>query len=444
MLRKMARMNHFDKLSAEIEQHKSTIAVLGLGYVGLPLAVSFAEAGFKVVGLDLDQSKVDAVRSGRSYVPDVCENDIARLRKTGKLEAGTDFKVISQVSIAIICVPTPLRKTKDPDLSHITAAARTVKNYLRPGQLIILESTTYPGTTQELVLPELDVDGLRVGEEFFLAFSPERVDPGNKEFNIRNTPKVVSGITARCRSLADKLYAKIVDRTVPVSSTQAAELIKLLENTFRTVNVALVNEMAIMCDHLGLDIWEVIQAAATKPFGFMPFYPGPGLGGHCLPVDPLYLSWKLKSLNVTSRFIDLASEINGQMPQYVVHKIVNALNEKERPVRGSTILVLGVAYKRDTSDCRESPALDVVSMLLNMGARVVYHDPFVPEVTASLNTLRSEQLTDSLLSAAHCVAILTDHSAIDYSRIVKNASIVVDARNATKAVKVGRDRIRTL
>jgi len=437
-------MSHFESLRAEIQARRAPVAVLGLGYVGLPLAVSFAAEGFPVVGIDLDEAKVAAIRAGRSYIPDVPDAEVARLRKSGRLDATGDAAALAGVRAAIVCVPTPLRKTKDPDLSFVTAAARALRERLQPGQLAVLESTTYPGTTREMVLTELEGSGLKVGVDFFLGFSPERVDPGNKNFGIRNTPKVVSGITPRCCELTQALYGAIVERTVPVSSTEAAEMVKLLENTFRSVNIGLVNEIAIMCDRLGLDVWEILGAAATKPFGYMPFYPGPGLGGHCIPVDPLYLSWKLKTLNFTSRFIDLASEINGNMPRYVVQKVFDALNRNERPIKGSRILALGVAYKRDTSDCRESPALDVLELLRERGADIAYHDPFVPELRLGTETLSSVALDDSTLASAHCLVILTDHTCVDYARLVARSRCVVDTRNATRDVHDGRERITKL
>jgi UDP-N-acetyl-D-glucosamine dehydrogenase len=434
-------LSHFDALRAAIAARRAPLCVVGLGYVGLPLAVELARAGFSVTGLDVDRGKVEAVRAGRSYIPDVPGGEVAALRAAGRLDASTDPAVLGNARATIICVPTPLRKTKDPDLSFVTEAARAVRQHLKAGQLVVLESTTYPGTTQEMVFPELRASGLEVGREFFLAFSPERVDPGNQRYNIRNTPKVVSGITARCRALAEELYGAVVERVVPVSSTQTAEMVKLLENTFRSVNIGLVNEIAIMCDRLGLDVWEVIDAAASKPFGFMPFYPGPGLGGHCIPVDPLYLSWKLKTLNFTSRFIELASEINGSMPRFVVQRVFDALNRQERAVKGSRILALGVAYKRDTSDCRESPALDVIELLRERGADLQYHDPFVPEVRVGDTVLRSVALEDAALTSAHCAVILADHSGVDYARVVRLSRCVVDARNATRNVTDGRERV---
>ncbi len=437
-------MSHFESLHSEIKARRAPVVVLGLGYVGLPLAVAFAEAGFKVTGLDPDKERVRVVKDGRSYIPDVPEEIVKKLRGSGHLNATADREVLREASVAIICVPTPLRKTKEPDLSFVNEASRTVRAHLHAGQLIVLESTTYPGTTQEIVYPELAASGLRVGEDFFLAFSPERVDPGNQRFNMRNTPKIVSGITLKCRELADAFYSSVVTQTVPVSSTQVAELVKLLENTFRSVNIALVNELAIMCDRLGLDVWEVVEAAGTKPFGFMRFYPGPGLGGHCIPVDPLYLSWKLKSLNFTSRFIDLASEINGSMPRFVVQRVVDALNEQERAVKGSRILALGIAYKRDTGDCRESPALDVLEFLRERGAEISYHDPFVPEAIVGQEQLSSVSLAQKSIAQADCVVILTDHSHVDYAWVVRHARAVVDARNATRKITEGRERIRKL
>ncbi|MGH9462318.1 MAG: nucleotide sugar dehydrogenase, partial [Vicinamibacteria bacterium] len=360
-------------LGQKIADKTVKLATVGLGYVGLPLSVEFASAGIHVVGIDIDRTKIDAIRNGESYVRDVPSASVRRLVEEGTLSATSEFDVLGDRDAVIICVPTPLSKTKDPDLSLVINAATEIAQRLRPGQLVVLESTTYPGTTEELILPRLEGKGLRVGESFFLAFSPERVDPGNKKWNTRNTPKIIGGMTPNCLEMARALYSHAVDQVIPVSSTRTAEMVKLLENTFRSVNIGLVNEVALMCDRLGVDVWEVIDAAATKPFGFMPFYPGPGLGGHCIPIDPFYLSWKLKTLNYRARFIELAGEINAGMPEYVVQRVAEALNQREKSVKGSSILILGVAYKRDVDDVRESPALDILKLLESRGARVSYN-----------------------------------------------------------------------
>jgi UDP-N-acetyl-D-glucosamine dehydrogenase len=421
-------------IEEKIRRGEARIGIVGLGYVGLPLAVEFAEAGAGVVGFDLLASKVEALRRGESYVKDVASERVASLVKSGRLEASTDFAGLAGCDAAIICVPTPLGKTKDPDLSMVVDATRAIAATLRPGQLVVLESTTYPGTTEELILPILNERGLEVGRDFFLAFSPERVDPGNTRFNTRNTPKIIGGVTASCTRVAQALYRQAIDTVIPVSSTRAAEMVKLLENTFRSVNIGLVNEVALMCDRLGVDVWEVIDAASSKPFGFMPFYPGPGLGGHCIPIDPLYLSWKLKTLNYRARFIELAGEINSAMPEYVCERIASALNERSRSVKGSRILVLGVSYKRDIDDVRESPALDVIRLLANRGAEVGYNDPYVPEIRMDGGTLlRSEPLLPAV-RAADLVVIVTNHSEYPYAEVVAAAAQVVDTRNATKGI----------
>src|SRR5688572_23259962 len=367
-------------LLEKIQSRRARAGVVGLGYVGLPLAVEFARAGLHTTGIDLDQRKVDEITAGRSYIPDVATRDVADLRQADRLTATSDFSVIGQLDTVNICVPTPLRKTKDPDMSYIVSAAEQIATYLHPGLLIVLESTTYPGTTAELLLPMFEKTGLKVGQDFFLAFSPERVDPSNATFNTKNTPKVVGGVTPACAEMAGALYATAIDTIVPVSSTQVAEMVKLLENTFRAVNIGLVNELALMCDRMGIDVWEVVTAASTKPFGFMPFYPGPGLGGHCIPIDPFYLSWKVRQTGFEPRFIELAGHINSNMPHYVVDKVADALNSRSKSINGSNILIAGIAYKRDIDDMRESPALDVMHVLQERGAVVSYSDPHAPQL----------------------------------------------------------------
>ena len=426
-------MNEAERLERRIEQGDAHVGTLGLGYVGLPLSVEFAHAGLHVTGFDLSQDKVAALCRGESYIQDIPSQRVASLVRTGRLRATTDFSALSECDAVVICVPTPLGKTKDPDLSMVVDASKAIAARLRPGQLVVLESTTYPGTTEELILPLLEERGYKVGESFFLAFSPERVDPGNPRFGTRNTPKIIGGVTAACTRVARALYEKAVDTVIPVSSTRTAELVKLLENTFRSVNIGLVNEVALMCDRLGVDVWEVIDAAATKPFGFMPFYPGPGLGGHCIPIDPLYLSWKLKTLNYRARFIELAGEINSAMPEYVCSRVSDALNEREKSVKGSRVLVLGVAYKRDVDDVRESPALDILNLLHSRGARVSYNDPYVPSVQLNDLGLHSVELMAGVRDA-DVVVIVTDHGAYRYPDIVEAARLVVDTRNATKGI----------
>ncbi len=408
------------------------VAVIGLGYVGLPLATTFAEAGFHVTGIDTDQHKVDLANQGKSYVPDITSTMLQQLLDTGRLQFTTDYATLQNVDAVSICVPTPLRKTRTPDISYILAATQQVQAYLHPGQLIVLESTTYPGTTSEVVLPALASTGIKVGVDFFLAFSPERVDPGNSQFGTHNTPKIVGGITADCTELARAFYGAAIETIVPVSSAHVAEMSKLLENTFRAVNIGLVNEIAIMCEKLQINVWEVIDAAATKPFGFMRFLPGPGLGGHCIPVDPHYLSWKLKTLDYTARFIELAAEVNSSMPQYVVNKIGEALNEQRRSFNGSTVLMLGVAYKRNVGDVRESPALDIIQALVERKAVIIYNDEYIPSLTLPHSTLRSQPLSSGLLQAADCVVIITDHSYYDTAWIVREARCIVDTRNMTQ------------
>lgn len=424
-------MMHAKIIREKIADGSVQVATVGLGYVGLPLSVEFASAGLSVTGLDVNPEKVASILEGRSYVRDVPSDRIAELVRSGRLSATTDFSTLKDGDAIIICVPTPLSKTKDPDLSLVVNATSEISKRLRPGQLVILESTTYPGTTEELILPTLEESGLKVGEDFFLAFSPERVDPGNETWNTHNTPKIIGGTTPVCKEVAQALYSRAVKTVIPVSSTRTAEMVKLLENTFRSVNIGLVNEVALMCDRLGVDVWEVIDAAATKPFGFMPFYPGPGLGGHCIPIDPLYLSWKLKTLNYRARFIELAGEVNSSMPYYVVNKIQDAFNERTRSIKGSVILLLGMSYKKDIDDVRESPALDVLRILEKKGAEVIYHDPFVPELDLDGVKYQSKPLEEAL-ETADCAVILTEHTCFDIENIIAKARLVVDTRNATR------------
>ena len=421
-------------LRERISNKKAHVGVLGLGYVGLPLAVEFARAGFQVTGIDVQQSKVDQFNAGRSYVKDVKDDVFGPLVRSGKLRATSDFSVIAQLDTIDICVPTPLRKTKDPDMSFVVSATDAIAQYLHPGLLVMLESTTYPGTTDELLLPKLKSTGLEVGKDFFLCFSPERVDPGNPKFQTSNIPKVVGGITPTCTEMGALFYQQALETVVPVSSTRVAEMVKLLENTFRMINIGLVNELALMCDRMEIDVWEVIDAAATKPFGFMPFYPGPGLGGHCIPIDPFYLSWKSKEAGIEARFIELAGYINGRMPEFVVEKIQNALNDASKPVRGSHVHVLGTAYKRDIDDVRESPALDIILLLQKRGANVTFSDPFVSKIQINGGHLEAQPLLPSV-EYADCVVIVTDHSGVDYASVVKHSRLIVDTRNALKGFR---------
>jgi UDP-N-acetyl-D-glucosamine dehydrogenase len=417
-------------LIAKAERRQILFGIVGLGYVGLPLAVELARGGYRVLGFDVNPDVVEGLNEGRSHVKDVTDAQLRQAMECGRFSATTDMSRLSEPDAISICVPTPLSKFKDPDVSFIVAATEAVKQRLRRGQAIILESTTYPGTTREIMLPALASTGLKVGQDFFLAFSPERVDPGNRSFGTRNTPKVVGGITADCRAVAVALYQPAIDTLVPVSTTEAAELVKLLENTFRSVNIGLVNEMAIVCDMLGVNVWEVIEAAATKPFGFMKFLPGPGLGGHCIPIDPHYLAWKMRGLNYKTRFIDLAGELNTEMPLFWVRKLSEALNGQGKAVQGASVLVLGVAYKRDIEDIRESPALDIIRLLEGQGARVSYFDPHVPRFREDGQEFRSVKLTPEVVAAADCVMVVTDHSAVDYRMIKRHARLVVDTRNA--------------
>jgi UDP-N-acetyl-D-glucosamine dehydrogenase len=421
-------------LQDRIESGRARVGVLGLGYVGLPLCVEFASGGLGVVGFDLAEEKVAALNRGESYIGDIPQERLQPLVAAGTLRGSTDFHGLPECDAIVICVPTPLSKTKDPDLSMVVGAARSIASHLRPGQLVVLESTTYPGTTEELILPTLTQRGLTVGESFFLAFSPERVDPGNPRFNTRNTPKIIGGVTPVCARVAETLYRRAVDQVIRVSSTRAAEMVKLLENTFRSVNIGLVNEVALMCSRLGVDVWEVIGAAATKPFGFMPFYPGPGLGGHCIPIDPFYLSWKLKTLNYRARFIELAGEVNSEMPEYVCSRVASALNERERSVKGSRVLLLGISYKKDVEDIRESPALDILQILEDRGARIEYHDPHVPRFDIDGRSYASRKDLLAAVGEADVVVIVTDHTTVPYPAVVEAAKVVVDTRNATRGL----------
>ena len=442
-----------EKVLARIADRSATVGVIGLGYVGLPLAVEFARAGFKVVGFDVSQRVCDLLNSGKSHIQDVPSAEVEEFVKSGHFRATTVATDLAACQALSIAVPTPLGKTHDPDMSYVQAASQTVAEVAHPGLLVVLESTTYPGTTREVVMPLLTAAGYTVGEDIFLAFSPERVDPGNPVYNTRNTPKVVGGITPACTELATALYQSCIETIVPVSSTETAELVKLLENTFRSVNIAMANEMAIVCDKLGVNVWEVIDAAATKPFGFMKFTPGPGIGGHCIPLDPHYLAWKMRTLNYKTRFIELAGEVNTAMPQFVVDKIAQALNAIRKPVNGSEVLILGVAYKRDINDVRESPALDVIKLLEAQGATVTYHDPYVPTVRdddghgepgATPRIRHSVELTSATLAAADVVVIVTDHKSIDYQQLVDHADLIVDSRNATPKTKPSRARVGAL
>jgi len=419
-------------LGRKLETRDARIAVIGLGYVGLPLATALAESGFAVTGLDMDARKVDAVMRGDCYIDDIEPGVLAAQVNAGRLDATTDTSALAHVDVAIICVPTPYTKAKQPDLTYVKSAADAIQRYVHPGMLVILESTTYPGTTREVLLPRLESTGLICGEDFELAFSPERVDPGNKRFGLRNTPKIVGGLTANATELAAILYGSVAERVVRVATPEVAEMAKLMENTFRHVNIALSNEMAILCRNLGIDIWEVIDAAATKPFGFMPFYPGPGVGGHCIPIDPYYFAWKVQEEEGYARFIQLAGEINDEMPQVVVTRIADALNERAKSLKNSRILVLGVAYKKDISDIRESPALRVIERLQKKGACVVYHDPHVDRVETPHGRLESVSLSSQELERADCVVILTDHSSLPYNAIIEHASLIIDTRNALK------------
>ncbi len=418
-------------LMAKLKNKTARIAVLGMGYVGLPFATVFAEAGFEVTGIDPIAEKMEMVNAGKSYIMDVPTETVKRLVDTGKLKGTTDYSVLRQIDAVAICVPTPLRQTGDPDLSFIISAAEGIAPYVHAGMVVVLESSTYPGTTRELVLPTLtEKSGLKVGEDIFVAFSPERVDPGREDWTTKNTPKVIGGMTETCTEVSAAWYSQALDKVVPVSSTEVAEMAKLLENTFRMINIGFVNELAIMCNRLGVDVWEVIEAAATKPFGFMKFLPGPGLGGHCIPIDPLYLSWKLRSLNYTARFIELASEINTNMPRFVLSKVQDALNDHQKSLKGSQVLVLGAAYKPDIDDLRESPAIDVIRLLQQKGANVTYHDPYIPQIHHDDWTISSIKDLSAGVKSADCVVIVTNHKVYDYTALLRDAKLIVDTRNA--------------
>ena len=424
-------------LKEKLQSREARLGVIGLGYVGLPLSMEFARAGFHVTGIDTDVDKVESLGRGVSYIQDVPSERVREALDAGRFEATTDFSVLGGLDAVDICVPTPLRKTKDPDISYVRSAVVEIVKYLHKQMLVILDSTTYPGTTDEVILSRLEATGLKVGEDFYLAFSPERVDPGNKEWTTRNIPKVVGGVTPRCTEHAALLYEQTLGPVVPVSSTKVAEMVKLLENTFRSVNIGLVNEIALMSDRMGIDVWEVIDAAATKPFGFMPFYPGPGLGGHCIPIDPFYLSWKAKESGFEARFIELAGVVNGSMPYHVVSKVSDSLNEIGKPVKGARVLILGAAYKEDIDDVREAPALDVMKLLEEKGAIVSYSDPYVPTLTDGGFSLTSVELTPQRLSEVDCIVITTAHSSVDYKAVVDSGTLVVDTRNALKGFTEG-------
>jgi len=432
------------RLLERINDRSAVVGVIGLGYVGLPLAVEFAKAGFRVIGYDVSERVVSLLSAGESHIQDVPSEEVAALVKSGRFEATTDEKRLAETDAISIAVPTPLSKTRDPDMSYVLSAADTAMRQAHKGMLVVLESTTYPGTTREILVPALASRGFTVGEDVFAAFSPERVDPGNPVYQTKNTPKVVGGVTPNCIELAKALYSSCIDTVVPVSSPEAAELTKLLENTFRAVNIGLVNEMAIICDKLGVDVWEVIDAASTKPFGFMKFTPGPGIGGHCIPLDPHYLAWKMRTLNYKTRFIDLASEISSQMPAFVVEKVAHALNAERKPVNGSDVLVLGVAYKRDIDDVRESPALDVIRLLEEQGATVHFHDPYIDCVREEEHVREGVDLTPERLAAADAVVIVTDHRSVDYQMVVDHASLIVDSRNVTAGLRKSKARVLSI
>jgi UDP-N-acetyl-D-glucosamine dehydrogenase len=437
-------MNRLEELGDRIESRDALMGVIGLGYVGLPLAIALTKAGFQVTGIDVDGEKIRQLEVNASYIEDVPSSEIATARSEGRFEASSDFSVLTRLDVIHICVPTPLTRSKDPDVSYMAKAVEEIRRRLRSGQLVILGSTTYPGTTHDLFVPMLEETGLRVGEDFCLAFAPERIDPANQDFKIREIPKVVGGETPKCRDLARQVFETVFDKVVPVSSTQSAEMVKLLENTFRAINIGLANEVALMCRRLGLDVWEVIEAAATKPYGFMKFLPGPGLGGHCIPVDPSYLAWKMKSLNFPARFIDVATEINTHMPEHVVERVGELLNQERLAVNGSRILILGVSYKRDVGDLRESPSLDVIKLLAEKGGEVSFHDPFVGECEVEGSVYKTVDLDEAVLSESDLVVILTDHSEVDYDLVAEKATRIFDTRNAMKDIENPRAQITKL
>lgn len=435
------------KFKQKVDRRESSIGVIGLGYVGLPLVLEFVAKGFKTVGFDIDQSKMEMIAAGKTYIKHIPDSSIAQLNTSGKFDATTDFSRIKEVDVIIICVPTPLTSHREPNLAYINSTAESIYPYLQKGQLVILESTTYPGTTDEVLLPMLEKSGLKAGKDFYLAFSPEREDPGNKSFTTGTIPKVVGGCTPESLERASYLYQQIVVETVPVSSTRTAEAVKILENIFRSVNIALVNELKVIYAKMGIDIWEVIDAAKTKPFGFMPFYPGPGLGGHCIPIDPFYLTWKAREYDSATKFIELAGEINTAMPMHVVNELMSALNEKGKALKNSSVLVVGLAYKKDVDDIRESPSLKLLEILKSMGAKIAYHDPYVPRMKKTrdyqmLEELESVDLTPEAIRTFDAILISTAHTSVDYNELVRHAQLVIDTRNATKDVKEGREKIR--
>jgi UDP-N-acetyl-D-glucosamine dehydrogenase len=440
----MASSKLADQLVQRIRRKDALVSVIGLGYVGLPLVLRFCEEGFRVLGFDVDARKVASLKKGKSYLVSIPSSSVSRFVKNGLLNVTEDFSRLSEPDCILVCVPTPLTEKMEPDLRFIEKTTEDIRKRLRKGQLVVLESTTYPGTTEELMLPRLESTGLKAGRDFFLGFSPEREDPGNKRYSTQQIPKVVSGLTPACRKVVSTLYGEIVKEVIPVSSTRTAEMTKLLENIYRSVNIALVNELKMLSDRMGINIWEVIEAASSKPFGYSPFYPGPGLGGHCIPIDPFYLSWKAREYDFTTRFIFLAGEINVHVPYYVVAKIQDALNAREKSLKGARILILGVAYKKDVDDARESPALAIMDLLRRKGARLLYHDPFIPTLPSFRKyrfDLKSSPLTDTLLRSVDAVVIVTDHSQVDYTRVVKNAPLTIDTRNATKNVRQGKNKI---
>jgi UDP-N-acetyl-D-glucosamine dehydrogenase len=437
-------MNLERSLAKKIENRTALVGVIGLGYVGLPLVIRFSEEGFRILGFDIDMNKVTMLNKGKSYIKHVPAEKILKLRKSGLFEATSNYSRLKETDAILICVPTPLNKNKEPDMSYIEITSDEIAKTLRKGQLVSLESTTYPGTTREILLPKFERQGFKVGKDFFLVFSPEREDPGNPKYYTKNTPKVVGGITSQCNAVGKLFYAQIVDRVIPVSSPEAAEFTKILENTFRSVNIALVNELKILADKMNVDIWEVIEAASSKPFGFMPFYPGPGLGGHCIPIDPFYLAWKAKELNFHTHFIELAGEINTNMPEFVISKLSDALNKRGKCLKNGKVLLLGIAYKKDIGDMRESPALEIIKLLKEKGVNVFYNDPFIPRIPKLRKyqlDLKSSALTPKLLRTMDAVVIVTDHSSYDYEWIVKQANLVVDTRNATRNVRTQRHKI---
>lgn len=430
-------------LKEKIENKSAKVGIIGLGYVGLPLAIQFANSNFEVIGFDVQKNKVEKINKGKSPIIDIKDEEIQKVIDEKKFRATINFQTLSEVDAIIICVPTPLNKTKDPDVSFVIRACKEIKKYLRKDQVVVLESTTYPGFTKEVVLPILEESKLMAGRDFYLAFSPERIDPANKQWTVKNTPKIIGGYTQKCAEIASMLYSKAIDKVFPVSSMDTAEMTKLLENTFRAVNIALVNEVSLMCHKLNIDVWEVIEAATTKPFGFMPFYPGPGIGGHCIPIDPLYLSWKLRIFNYQARFIELADAINSSMPGFVVNLIADSLNKNGRCLKGSKILISGVSYKKDIEDVRESPAIEIIELLSEKGADVMYHDPYVEKLKINNRIMKSESIKNGY-GEYDCVAIITDHSSVDYEKMVRESRIVVDTRNATAKIQNGKTNIYKL